>query len=88
VQGDTGDDGLVGGGRLHGPAGALEVAADLDDPRHAHRSRQRQCLGDREGGLVTASDVEMAVVVDHGGRERIRQLGTRLSHGHQRCTAS
>ena len=56
-------------GGLDRPAGAGQVAADLHDPGHADRGgRGERLVG---GQPVAVGDVEVAVVVDDGVRQRL-----------------
>ena len=65
VQRDAGDQGVVRRRRRHRPAGAGQVAPDLDDPGHPDRGGRGERLRDGSCPVGTlVRDVEVAVVVD------------------------
>ena len=76
VDGHPGHDGVVLQRSLHCPGGPGQITADLHDPRHSDLGGQRQRLR-RVEPTEPVLDVQMAVVVDHRRRERLRNRWSR-----------
>src|SRR6478752_8622700 len=73
VQGDSADQLVVGLDGIHGETDAVEVAADLDEPRHTHRASRPDRIRDVERLVAVTRDVEVDVVVDDVDGQRVRQ---------------
>ena len=77
VQRDGGHDGRLGAGRLDGPARALDVAAHLHDPGDADGRGAVERVVDVDEQTALDAVVEVAVIVDHGRRQRFRGVRPR-----------